>query len=109
VWEVGLPAAEPETFNIIHNFAWSDELFGNQSYYLQVAMDYIQQTDVMRSFGSCTPYQVTAYLHTPSVGTTQPEYGVAVLIINGHAAPPWGPDPIDTVGLSFSLVKSFFR
>jgi len=101
IWEMGFPAAEPEVINIINNSAWSDEYFGNQSYYLQTALDHIRQTDVMRSFGSCAPYQVTAYLHTPTVGATDPN--------EGHAAPPWGPGPIDTQGLTMSMVKSFYR
>lgn len=109
LWEEGQPASEPELFQVIHNFSWSDEYFGNQDYYLQTALDLARQTDVLRSFGSCGPYQVTAYLHTPAVGMTQPEYGVAVLIINGHAAPPWGPEPVDTRGLTMSLLKSFYR
>lgn len=91
------------------NPMWDDGYFGSQSYLAQVALDDIRQTDVMRSFGSSAPYQVTSFLHTPTVGMVDPTVAVQVLVVTGHAAPPWGPGPVDTTPTPWDLLKSLYR
>jgi hypothetical protein len=108
-WEAGVPAAPPGGFAILDNPFWSDESFTPQDYLLQLATDHIRQTDVMRSFGESAPYIVTGYLHTPSVGSTDPYVAVQVVIVSGHAGPPWGPDPISTTASSLDQVKALYR
>ena len=109
IWEWGSPATPPENTSIIPNSYGWHESYGDESYLLQVALEHIRQTDVMRSFGCCASYEVTSYLHTPTVGATNPSVAVQVLIVSGHAAPPWGPSPIPVVPSSLGRVKSLFR
>jgi hypothetical protein len=108
-WESGPPASLPQEQSLLANPFWDDGSLGSQPYLAQVALDHIRQTDVMRSYGSCAPYGVTTFLHTPSLGILDPEVAVQVLIVTGHAAPPWGPEPIDTEPTPWDLVKSYFR
>lgn len=109
LWELASPATPPESTHLIPNTYGWHESYGDESYLQQVALDHIRQTDVMRSFGFCAPYQVTSYLHTPTVGMTNPNVAVQVLIVSGHAAPPWGPGPIPVFSSSLGRVKSLFR
>lgn len=109
VWEDGLPASEPTAVDIIPNFSWSDEYFGSQEYLTQVSLDHLRQTDVVRSFGASAPYQATSYIHTPTIGMTDPTVALHVVILSGHAGPPWGPDPVATTPTSWDMVKSVYR
>lgn len=108
-WEAGVPATDPSGVAILPNYYWADEGFGSQEFITQVTLDHIRQTDVCRSFGSCSPYLVTGYIHTPTVGATDPSVALEVLIVSGHAAPPWGPEPIDTTPTSLGMVKAVYR
>lgn len=109
VWEAGPLAPEPAGVSIIPSLGWDDDYWGSQEDLTQISLDYIRQTDVMHSFGTCAPYQVTSFLHTPTVGATDPNVAVEVLIISGYAGPPWGPDPIDTTPTSWDMVKAVYR
>lgn len=108
-WEEGVPAAPPTSLTLLGNQFWGDGDEGSQADLAQLALDHLRQTDVLRSFGSCAPYAVTGYLHTPSVGATDPLAARQVLIVSGHAAPPWGPGPIDTSRAAWDRVKAMYR
>lgn len=108
-WAAGVPAAPPASSQLLDNTFWSDDYLGAQADLAQLALDHIRQTDVMRSFGSCAPYLMTSYLHTPTVGATDPLAARQVLIVSGHAAPPWGPEPIGTTRSSWDWVKAMYR
>lgn len=109
LWEAGLPAAEPAAVGIIPSPGWSDDYFGSQEYLTQVSLDHLRQTDVVRSFGASAPYQVTSYIHTPTLGVTDPTVALQVMILSGQAGPPWGPDPVATSISSWDMVKSIYR
>lgn len=108
-YQAGPPATPPGGVAILDNIFWNDEYFTPQDYVVQLAVDHIRQTDVLHSFGECAPYTVTGYLHTPTVGTTDPFAAVQVLIVSGHAGPPWGPEPVDTTPTSWDMVKATYR
>ncbi len=107
-WVAEPSAALPEATNVLANGFWDDGL-GSQEYLAQTTIDFIRRTDVVHSFGSCAPYLVTAYIHTPTVGGVDPSVAFEVLIISGHAAPPWGPEPIATTACTWGMVKSLYR
>ena len=108
-WKAGIPATEPQELLVVPNPDWDDIALGKQSYFLQVALAHIRQTDVLRSFGNSAPYRVTGYLHTPSVGLVEPELAVAVLVVNGYAGPPWSMEPVETEPLALDMFKTLFR
>lgn len=108
-WEAGVPAVAPEHTHLLVNPFWWDDGLSSQTYLAQVAQDHLRQTDVLRSFGSCAPYQMTTFLHTPTLGMLDPLVAVQVVIVTGHAGPPWGPEPVSTTSSSWGMVKSMYR
>ena len=69
----------------------------------------LRRSDVMHSFGECGPYEVTSYIHTPTVGGTNPYVAECILVVSGFCGPPWNGDPTGAGARTWSAVKTLYR
>jgi len=83
------PASEPSNVGVLPNQSWAD-YNGDPSVITDSIVDYLQNSDVLRSFSNCGPYDLVSYIYTPN-GTTglDPETASLIVFVSGKCGPPW--------------------
>ena len=82
--------------------------FGEPEVLAQGIIDYVRGSDVVKSIGTCGPYNILCYFSFPAPGGGYPPpYGVVV--VNGHCGPPWGGAPVAVEAESWGSIKALYR
>jgi len=83
------PAAEPATVGILPNVFWLAQ-YTPANEITDAAMNYLRQSDVLRSFSDCGPYDVVSYIYTPGVHPgVDPDLASLIVIVSGLCGSPW--------------------
>ena len=85
----GIPANEPATVDILPNVNWFDQ-YGTPYEITNNVVEYLRDSDVLRSFGLCDSYDVVSYIYTP-IGDpgVDPHTASQVIIVSGRCEQPW--------------------
>ena len=104
----GDAALGPGDVEILPNEYWGD-IFGSPDSVTTMTLDYLRQSDVLKSFGACDTYDVVSYIYTPAVGATDPTLAGCVIIVSGHCGPPWNGDEVPIRPTSWNKVKARYK
>jgi len=107
-YTAGDPAPAPASLAVLPNPYWAD-IYGSPLGVAGIVIEFLRDSDVLHGFGDCGPYDVTAYIWTPSVGVTDPNEAECILIVTGRCGEPWNGGPVDNTSAPWSAVKALYR
>ena len=87
---LGDQAPLPDSLEILPNHYWDDEDYPSEAQITNAVVDFLRDSDVVRSFGLCDSYSMVSYIYTPDIMFIgHPETSSSIIILSGRCGPPW--------------------
>jgi len=102
----GDPASSPGSLAAFPNAYWWDP-WGTAAELAQAGVALAARTDFVRNMAGCGDYAVTGFVYTPTVGATNPNVAMEILILRGRVDDSWVPVAIEAH--SWGSVKALYR
>jgi len=104
------PAAAPADFGVMHNLIWPNyPAYPTEEEAVAPVMDFLRNTDVVKSFAECGPYSAAAFVYTSDTCCDFLYEAVCILVVNGHCGPPFNYESVSVDRKSWEGVKALYR